>query len=190
MNVCVYGASSNKLAESYLTAGRAMGRAIADRGWGMVYGGGGNGMMGAAARGMTDGGGTIIGVVPSFLQVDGVLYDACTEMIYTDNLRDRKQVMDDRSDAFVILAGGVGTFDEFFEVLTLRQLGRHARPIGLLNTNGYFEPLLELLRHAVAEGFVKQSVLSYLQVSEDPEELLTLMERHLGETPKLDKDLG
>jgi len=187
MKICVYGASSTVISDSYIAAGEELGRKMADRGHSLVFGGGANGMMGAVARGMTEGKGITVGVVPGFLNIDGILYDKCTEMIYTNGLRDRKQKMDDLSDAFLITAGGIGTFDEFFEVLTLRQLGRHARPIGILNTNGYFNYLLDLLKYAADEGFVNASVLEALQISEDPGELLDKLEAHLGELPHFDK---
>jgi len=190
MNVCVYGASSNHIDESYLRAGEALGLAIARKGWGMVFGGGALGLMGAAARGMTAGGGTIIGVIPTFLQVDGILYEHCKEQIFTSSMRERKQKMEDLSEAFLITPGGIGTLDEFFEILTLQQLGRHGKPIGILNTNGYYDSLLAMLRHSAEESFLKASVVDSLLVSDSPDELLTMVESHLGQAPQLNKDLS
>lgn len=189
MRVCVYGASSSQIDESYLTAGEELGRAIARKGWGMVFGGGALGLMGAAARGMTAGGGTIIGVVPTFLNVDGILYEQCKEMIYTSTMRERKQRMEELSDAFIITPGGIGTLDEFFEILTLRQLGRHGKPIGILNTNGYYDSMLAMLRHCAEESFLRSSVVEELAVSDVPEELLDLLEEKMGQGPQLNKDL-
>jgi len=99
MNVCVYGASSTQIDTAYITATEALGEALAKAGHGLVYGAGGAGLMGAVARGMTRGGGNIVGVVPSFLKVDGILYEHCDEMVYTETMRQRKQIMDERSDA-------------------------------------------------------------------------------------------
>ena len=102
-------------------------------------------MMGAVARGMTEVGGEILGVAPGFFNVDGILYEKCTEFIYTETMRQRKQIMEDRADAFVMTAGGIGTFEEFFEILTLKQLGRHNKPIAILNTNGYYDAMEQIL---------------------------------------------
>ena len=122
MNVCLYGASSTQIADSYITATEKLGEALAAAGHSLVYGAGGSGLMGAVARGMTRGNGTIIGVVPSFFKVDGILYDGCTEVVFTDTMRERKQIMEERSDAFVVAPGGIGTYEEFFEIYTLKQL--------------------------------------------------------------------
>ena len=104
MNVCLYGASSNEIDQKYIAATEALGEALALSGYGMVYGAGGCGLMGAAARGMTRQGGRIVGVVPEFLNVDGILYDRCDEMVYTETMRQRKQIMEERSDAFLASA--------------------------------------------------------------------------------------
>ena len=117
MNVCLYGASSTEIGEPYITATETLGEMLACRGHSLVYGAGGAGLMGAAARGMKRGGGYVVGVVPSFLKVDGVLFDGCDEMIFTDTMRERKQIMEERADAFVVTPGGIGTFEEFFEDL-------------------------------------------------------------------------
>ena len=177
MKICVYGASSNDIDAKYISAGEDFGRAMANAGHGMVFGGGANGMMGAAARGMTSCGGEIIGVVPKFFDVDGMLYDKCTEMIYTDTMRERKQIMEEKSDAFVMLPGGIGTFDEFFEILTLRQVGRHAKAIGVLNVSGYYDDILNMLTKAVSEKFMTQSTIDLFVVSEDPNTLVSMMEQ-------------
>ena len=177
MKICVYGASSNDIDAKYISAGEDFGRAMANSGHGMVFGGGANGMMGAAARGMTSCGGEIIGVVPKFFDVDGMLYDKCTEMIYTDTMRERKQIMEEKSDAFVMLPGGIGTFDEFFEILTLRQVGRHAKAIGVLNVSGYYDDILNMLTKAVSEKFMTQSTIDLFVVSEDPNTLVSMMEQ-------------
>lgn len=173
MNVCVYGASSNEIDQKYLVATEALGEALALEGHCMVYGAGGAGLMGAAARGMTRRGGHIIGVVPTFLKVDGILYDGCNEMIYTDTMRERKQVMEERSDAFVVTPGGIGTYEEFFEIYTLKQLGRHRKPIILYNIDGFFDRLFEILKDMVDGGFMRDTCLSLLTMATTPDEVLT-----------------
>ena len=146
MRFCIYGASSDDIDQAYIAAGEALGLAMAEAGHGMVFGGGASGLMGAAARGMTKGGASeIIGVAPSFFHVDGVLYQGCTQMIYTETMRERKQKMEALSDGFIITPGGIGTMDEFFETLTNRGLGLHHKKIGVLNTKHYYDGIRALL---------------------------------------------
>lgn len=176
MNICVYGASSNELDTSFVTAVEALGHRMAQRGHNLIFGAGGRGMMGAAARGVHAEGGRIIGVVPRFFNVDGILFEHCDEMIRTDTMRERKQIMEDRSDAFVMAPGGVGTFDEFFEILTLRQLGRHTKPLAILNVNGYYDTLLAFLREGVEKRFMKAGTLELFAVFTDVDEMLDYLE--------------
>ncbi len=176
MNVCIYGASSSQIAADYITATEELGRCLAEAGHSLVYGGGGAGLMGAAARGMTAGGGHIVGVVPHFLRVDGILYEHCDEMVYTETMRQRKQVMDERADAFIVTPGGIGTYEEFFEMYTLKQLGQHAKPIVIYNIGGYYDHLLEMLHFTVAEGFMRELSLSLFTVATTPEEALAQLE--------------
>lgn len=175
MRVCIYGASSAKTDEKYILAVEDLGETLAKAGHGLVYGAGANGLMGAAARGFTNGGGHIIGVVPHFFNIDGILYDKCDDMIRTETMRERKQIMEDHADAFVIVPGGVGTFDEFFEILTLKQLGRHQKPIIIYNLFGYYDKLLEFLRVSVAENFVSDVSLGLFEVISDERELLSYL---------------
>ena len=155
MNFCVYGAASDAIDASFIEAGEQLGYRLAEEKHGVVFGAGGHGMMGAVARGMHKGGGKIIGIVPSFFQVDGVLFEHCTEIVYTETMRERKRIMEERADAFLVTPGGIGTYDEFFEIMTLRQLGRHSKPIILYNINGYFDPLCEMLNQTVEKNFMK-----------------------------------
>ena len=154
MKICIYGASSNIIDNVYIEGGEALGKKLAARGHGIVYGGGAEGMMGAVARGVTKGGGEIIGIAPSFFKVDGVLYDKCTKFLYTDTMRERKKMMEDLSDGFLVTPGGIGTYDEFFEILTLRQLCKHLKPIAIFDINGYFKPLIALLENTISERFM------------------------------------
>ena len=176
MNICVYGASSNDIRREYIETVEQLGRSMARRGHGLVFGGGAQGLMGAAVRGVMEAGGTSIGVAPTFFQVDGVLYEGCTEFIPTETMRQRKEIMENRSDAFIMTPGGIGTYEEFFEILTLKQLGRHNKPIAVLNIDGYFDHMMEMLRTTVAEGFMREACLGLFGVFTEPEALLDYLE--------------
>ena len=178
MNYCIYGASSDAIDAKYIAAGEALGRVLAAHGHGMVFGGGASGLMGAAARGLDAAGGAeIIGVAPRFFDVDGVLYPGCTRMVWTDTMRERKQAMEELSDGFIITPGGVGTMDEFFEILTLKQLGKHGKPVAIYNVDHYYDRLEAFLGQMAEEHFMKTASLSLFYVTGDPEELVTWMER-------------
>ena len=181
MNICLYGASSNTIDEKYIKQTEEFGEVLASRGHSLVYGAGAGGLMGAAARGVYKKGGKIIGVAPSFFNVDGVLFEHCTEMIYTETMRERKEIMENRADAFVMVPGGIGTFDEFFEILTLKQLGRHNKPIAIFNQNGYYNSITALLENAIKEGFMTEKNRKLLGVFETGEELLSYFENYKSE---------
>ena len=121
-------------------------------------------------------GGWQLGVAPTFFQVDGVLYEHCDEFVYTETMRERKQVMEERSDAFVMTAGGIGTFEEFFEILTLKQLGRHAKPIAVLNTGGYYNALQTMLEQAIEQRFMKPECRRLYRFCATPKEVLDYLE--------------
>ncbi len=181
MNICVYGASSNNIDKSYIEATENLGRCFGAHGHGIVFGGGAGGLMGAAARGTYEGGGKVIGVAPSFFNVDGAFFEHCTEFYYPDNMRERKKMLEEMSDAFVVAPGGIGTFDEFFEILTLRQLNRHNKAIALFNVNGYFDHITAMIENAIKEGFVTENCKELYEVISDPQELVDYLE---GYTPK------
>jgi len=179
MNICVYGASSNAIASKYIKAVEALGEEMGKRGHGLVFGGGDSGAMGAAARGCARGNApAIIGVAPNFFRVDGVLYQSCTEMIHTNTMRERKQILEDRSDAFVIAPGGIGTFDEFFEILTLKQLGRHNKPIVIYNVDGYYDLMLAMLRQTAKEEFMNESTMDLYAVLDDAVDVIKYIEEY------------
>lgn len=178
MNICVYGASSNDINNAYIKAGEQLGELMAQRGHGLIFGGGANGMMGAVARGARAFGGKIVGVAPEFFNVDGELFDGCDEMIGTDTMRERKHILEDMSDAFVAAPGGIGTFDEFFEILTLKNLGLHNKPIVLLNTLGYFDGVINMLENAVAEGFASERIMTLFSAAYEPRSVLELLENN------------
>lgn len=176
MKICIYGAASNKIDKEYLDAGFSLGLALGKQGHSLVFGGGANGMMGAVARGIKKENGHITSVAPNFFNVDGVLYDKCSKYIYTDTMRERKQLMEELSDAFIITPGGIGTFEEFFEIFTLRQLNRHQKPIAILNTNNYYKDIIAALNHAIKENFMDKRNLDLLFVSDNNEKIIEYLE--------------
>lgn len=187
MRICVYGAASNEIDKSYIEAGESLGKEMGTRGHSLVFGGGATGLMGAVARGIEKENGEIIGVSPSFFNVDGILFDRCSEMIFTDTMRERKQIMEEKSDAFIITVGGIGTFEEFFEILTLRSLDRHKKPIAILNTNGYYDHLIQFLENGVRENFLKAENLELFFVSDSYTEVLDYIESYKDTEDKIEK---
>lgn len=168
MNICVYGASSKSIDKTIIERVELLGEEIAKRGHGLVFGGGNNGAMGAAARGAVRGGAKkILGISPRFFDADGVLFENCTEMVFTDTMRQRKKLLEDSSDAFIVAPGGIGTFDEFFEILTLKQLGRHNKPIVIFDVCEYYKPLEKLMQNAVVGSFMKEQTLDLYLYTDD-----------------------
>lgn len=172
MKICIYGASSNAIDKSFINAGERLGTALADHGHSVIFGGGAAGLMGAVARGAYSKGGEIIGISPSFFNVDGALFTHCTDMIYTDTMRERKKLLEEMSDAFIITPGGIGTFDEFFEIYTLRQLGVHKKPIAIFNTDGYYDPLVNMLNNAIEKSFMPDTNMNLLFISDDENKII------------------
>lgn len=164
MRVCIYASASDKIAEKYITAVEELGESLAKEGHSLIYGGGGSGLMGAAARGFRKGNGEVIGVVPTFMDKFEPIFDDCTEVIRTESMSERKKIMEDGCDEFIIVPGGIGTFDEFFQVLTLRELERHNKHIVIYNIDGYYTKLLEYLEECIKNGFVKEKVLEFYEV--------------------------
>lgn len=178
MNICLYGASSSETSKSYISRVEQLGEKLALRGHTLVFGGGAQGLMGAAVRGATRCGGRSVGVAPSFLNVDGILFQNCTELIYTDTMRDRKQIMEDRAEAFITVPGGIGTFEEFFEILTLKQLGRHNKPIVIFNLDGYYENMQKMLETAIEQNFMKPACRELYMFCDDPDAALDYIESY------------
>ncbi len=181
MKICVYGAASDKINDRYKNAGKELGNKIAERGHGLVFGAGDNGLMGAVARGVYEKNGEIIGVSPKFFNVDGILFQNCTKLIYTDTMRERKKILEDSSDAFIIAPGGVGTLDEFFEILTLKQLQQHNKPMAIFNFDGYYDEILAWMRGAVKKEFISDITMDLYKVSDDIDEIIDYIESY---TPK------
>lgn len=181
MNICLYGASSALIEKSHITETELLGEKIAERGHTLVFGGGANGLMGAAARGAHKKAGKIIGIAPTFFQVDGVLFEHCTEFIYTENMRQRKKLLEDKSDAFIVAPGGLGTFDELFEILTLKQLGQHQKPVAILNLNGYYDCLYKMLENAAEHKFMTEECLKLAPLFDNLDELIKYIEDYRPE---------
>lgn len=178
LNVCIFGASSSKLDEVFYTEAKKLGELLASNGHGIVFGGGREGLMGASARGAVSKGGKVIGIAPSFFNEPGILYEGCTELILTETMRERKQLMEDMSEACIVLPGGIGTYEELFEILTLKQLGKTNRAIIFLNTDGYYTPLLSLLEHTADRRFMSRGCLELYSVASSPEEAVAALESY------------
>ncbi len=178
MRICVYGAASPTIDPSFIKKVEEMGREMVKRGHSLVFGGGANGLMGATARGVKEQGGHILGVIPSFFadeQIEAVC-DFCDELIEPDTMRERKQIMEDNAEAFIVVPGGIGTFEEFFEILTSKQLCRHNKPIALYNLQGYFSELNIMMEQAVQKEFVREDCLELYKVTDDLEEMFGYIE--------------
>jgi len=181
--ICVFAASSNAVAPPFFAAAATLGRAMADRGLTLVYGGGQVGLMGEVARGVHAGGGRVVAVIPHYLKTRELLYADADEIIVTDGLRERKAVMEERADAFIALPGGFGTLEETLEVITLKQLRRHTKAIVLLNTAGFFSPLLTVFAALFDGRFARPDSTELYHVAADPASALTYLESYEPPAP-------
>ena len=178
--ITVYCSSTSDVDPTYLDAAEALGRAIASAGWSLVYGGNHVGSMGRVADGCRAGGGAVVGITPRlFADVEefgGDLVDrACDELLLVDSMRERKRLLEERGDAFVTLPGGLGTMEEFFEVLVGRVLKQHAKPIVLLNVNGFYDPMQAMLDHAIDAGFVRRRAWDHVTLAATVEEAIATL---------------
>jgi len=176
--ICVYCGSSDKLHPDYLAAAYQMGSLLADHNLEIVYGAGSTGSMGALADGALQAGGKVIGVIPGYFNTTALAHQNLTKLEVVDSIHERKARMIELADAFIALPGGFGTFEELFEALTWAQIGLHRKPIGLLNTRRYFDPLLGMVKHAHAEGFIYDEHQALFTCEEKPTNLLKAMENH------------
>lgn len=181
--VCLFAGSKLGLRPEYRTAAEALGRTLADRHIGLVYGGAKVGLMGAVADAVLARGGSVVGVIPEALVAREVAHTALDDLRIVPTMHTRKALMADMADAFVALPGGWGTLDELFEILTWAQLGLHRKPVGLLNVRGYFDPLLLLLGHTMDEGFVSREARQFLTVASTAGELLDQLNEHVPPAP-------
>jgi len=178
MNICVYCASSSAVAHVYFEEIRNLGREIARRGHRIIYGAGAIGLMGALAAAARESGGEVVGVIPAFLNDMGLADPALTSLHVTPDMRSRKQTMEDLADAFIACPGGFGTLEEIFEVITFKQLGRHAKACVLLNTRGYFDPLIAQIDRGIAEHFIKPQYHALFHVAKSPAEALDYIDKY------------
>jgi uncharacterized protein (TIGR00730 family) len=174
--VCVYCASSQRADPAYRVAARRLGEILAEQGFSIVYGGGSVGSMGALADGALARGGHIVGILPQFMMELEWGHPQLTELRVVEDMRARKHAMLSQSQGVVALPGGTGTLEELFEALTLKRLGLYLHPIVLVDTRGFFQPLVELLNHAVAEDFLDRRHLAMWQVVASPEEVPAALE--------------
>lgn len=164
---------------SYFEEAYTLGRYIAQNGYGLVFGGGSTGLMGKVAKGAYDGGtAAIIGVAPEFMNAPGVLFENCTQLILTITMHERKQAMEALADAFVVLPGGLGTLEEFFEVLTHKILGLHKKAIILLNTNGFFDTAIRMIKETTAGGFMPKDCLKAVMVVDSPKKVIESLDTY------------
>jgi uncharacterized protein (TIGR00730 family) len=177
-NVCVFCGSRAGGASVYAEQARALGTALAARGWGLVYGGGQVGLMGVVADAVLAAGGRAVGVIPRALATKELAHAGLTALHVVETMHQRKALMADLSDAFIALPGGYGTLDEFFEIVTWAQLGLHAKPVALLNTEGYFDPLRAWVDRAVADDFLRTQHRDLLLVHAAPEAVLDALARY------------
>lgn len=175
MNVTLYGAASDAIDRIYIDRVEELGYELAKAGHTMVFGGGSSGLMGAAARGMQKGKGHIIGVVPHFMHEFEPVFPACSELINTETMADRKDEMEARADAFIIVPGGIGTFDELFQILTLKVLKQHDKPIILYNINGFWDSMLAVIGTDIFKGFISKTVADGFVLCETPESVMRVL---------------
>jgi hypothetical protein len=182
--VCVFCGSQPGAEPAYLRAARELGAALARRGVAVIYGGGHIGMMGALADSTLAAGGQVIGVIPEHLMRPEVAHQGLTELLVVDSMHTRKRTMASRADAFIVLPGGYGTFEEMFEMVTWRQLRLHAKPVGLINVEGYFDHLLAFLEHAAQQEFIRPQHRGLLLVDASTDGLLDRLMRQSGIAPE------
>jgi len=175
-SVTVFCGSSDSVDRKYFAAAEELGAKLARRGWRLIYGGGGVGLMGSLARAVLAHGGEVTGIIPKALLELGVGDTGLTELVVTDGLRDRKAIMDERGDAFVALPGGLGTLEEVLEALTLKQLGYHRKPIAILDLHGFFDPLWAQFQRGIDEGFIKPEFLDLWYPAPDIDALLRYLD--------------
>lgn len=177
-SICVFCGSSDAVHSDYLSAARKMGITLAERGFQLIYGGGKTGLMGKVADGVLEAGGEVIGVIITSMNTESLAHTGLTKMEVTPDMHSRKARMYELSDGFIALPGGFGTMDELFETLTWSQIGNHQDPVGLLNVNNYYAPLLAVMDHAVKEGFVFREHRDALFVNPDQNQLLNAMSEY------------
>ncbi|PIT80818.1 Rossman fold protein, TIGR00730 family [Limnohabitans sp. JirII-29] len=183
-SVCVYCGSRAGVVPAYAQVAKEVGHWIGRHQGQLVYGGGNNGLMGLVAQATADAGGRVVGIIPKALQSKENTRTACTELHVVDTMHERKHMMAERADVFLALPGGIGTFEEFFEVWTWRQLGYHDKPVGLLNTEGYYDGLLQFASNSVTQGFLSDWQMDLIRTGTVASELLRELVQAAGFAPE------
>jgi uncharacterized protein (TIGR00730 family) len=183
-SICVYCGSRNGISPTYTQVAQEVGHWIGSHQGQLVYGGGENGLMGLVAKSTMEAGGRVVGIIPTALQTKEKPRIACDELHVVDTMHERKQMMAERADVFIALPGGIGTFEEFFEIWTWRQLGYHDKPIGLLNTEGYYDGLLAFAKSSVEQGFLSDAQMSLIKTASQASELLRTLVQDAGFSPQ------
>ncbi len=184
MRICVFGAASALIDKKFVDRTERLCESLAKRGHSLVFGAGATGLMGAAARGFKRGGGMITGVIPKFFREDSVeiIYDGCDELIFTETMAERKQTMERKAEAYIIAPGGIGTFEEFFEVLTLKQLGRHTCAMADYDIDGFYDGLERFMDEVTDKRFVNPTCKSLYSFFADDEKLIDYLENYTPPT--------
>lgn len=183
-SLCVYCGSRPGASPAFAAVAREVGQWIGERGGQLVYGGGRNGLMGIVADSTLQAGGRVLGVIPKALVEKEWAHHGCTELHVVDTMHERKRLMAEHADAFLALPGGIGTFEEFFEVWTWRQLGYHDKPVGLLNVDGYYDGLMAFLRSSVQAQFMGEWQMDLIRMGSDPQRLLPDLVQAAGLAPE------
>ena len=185
--ICVFAASSQSIDQRYISAAHELGALMAQRGWTCVNGAGRTGLMQAVSDGSLDNGGRVTGVIPKFMVDNGWCYDRIPDLVITADMHERKQYMQQVTDGIVALPGGCGTLEELLEVITWRQLGIISKPIVLLNTAGFFNPLIEMLNKCVEQGFMKKSHSALWTIADTPSQAIESLAAEMsGNAPELE----
>ncbi|MGY8752620.1 MAG: LOG family protein [Phycisphaerales bacterium] len=182
-SVGVYCASSQNLAPCFHDAAKIIGKGLAHRNLTLVYGGGCIGLMGEVATVAAKHGSEVVGVITHKLVAHEQANEQCDELIVVDTMQERRTIMMQRSDAFIVLPGGIGTYEEFFEVLVGRQLGDHTKPVGIVNVDGYFDPLLALLEHGIKHNFMRPALLKLMFIHSCPDAVLEYITSDVTDQP-------
>lgn len=177
-SICVFAGSSAGIKTEYKEASVSLGRYMAQKNYRLIYGGSRMGLMGEVANEMLQHGGEVIGIMPRGLFSGEIVHTALTELIEVESMHERKATMHELADAYIALPGGFGTFEELFEALCWAQIGIHKKPVGLLNVNGYYNPLMQMVQHAVDEGFSTDSAIRLINISDTPEQLISSMDTY------------
>ena len=180
--LCVYCSSSGTLDRKYYEAGERLGREMAARGWGLIYGGGNAGLMGSVARSVKAAGGHVVGVIPEFMRERELAYQEANELVVVDSMRERKRIMAERAEAFITLPGGIGTLEELTEIMTERYLGLSVKPLVLVNQDGFYDSLLQFFERMVEERFKPPGLADLFTIAKDVDGIWPLLAKPDGFT--------